>query len=70
MCRATRNRRAASAVTFICGTLAAGRTESAVRDTYTDMGQGNADRRRRFDDLFVAFGPDVGACRLSPESVH
>lgn len=38
-------------------------------DTYTDMGQGNPDRRERFDDLFAAFGPDVVAyCRWQSDS--
>jgi hypothetical protein len=30
-------------------------------DTDSGMGQRDAVRRRRFDDLFAAFGPDVVA---------
>jgi RNA polymerase sigma-70 factor (ECF subfamily) len=38
-------------------------------DTYTDMGQRDAERRQRFDDLFADFGPGVVAyCRWQSES--
>jgi RNA polymerase sigma-70 factor, ECF subfamily len=57
-------------VTFTQVTLSVlGRTDRAVPDTYTDMGQRDADGRRRFDDLFAAFGSDVVAyCRWQSES--
>jgi RNA polymerase sigma factor (sigma-70 family) len=38
-------------------------------DTYSGMGQRDAERRQRFDDLFAAFGPDVVAyCRWQSDS--